>query len=44
MKEFINFMEADLRSENFTKRECLIYGVIAPLVFVAVIGFCGWLF
>ena len=34
MKEFINIMIADLQEEGYTKKEWMIYGVIAPAVFV----------
>ena len=34
MKEFWKTMEKDYRDENFTKREWLVYGVIAPMALV----------
>ena len=36
MKEFLKIMEKDIHSENFTKREIIIMGVVAPAAFVAV--------
>ena len=34
MKEFFEMMEKDYMSEGFSKREWMIYGIIAPMVFV----------
>lgn len=34
MKEFLKMMEKDYMSEGFSKREWMIYGIIAPMVFV----------
>lgn len=34
MKEFIEIMEKDFREENFTGRELVVYGIIAPAAFV----------
>lgn len=35
MKEFVKIMAKDILKENFTKKEYVIYGVVAPLVLVA---------
>jgi hypothetical protein len=34
MKEFLDIMAKDLMNENFTRKECLEYGVIAPIALV----------
>ena len=34
MKEFLKLMEKDYMSEGFSRREWLIYGIIAPMVLV----------
>ena len=34
MKDFLKMMEKDYMSEGFSKREWMIYGIIAPMVFV----------
>lgn len=34
MKEFLEIMEKDFREENFTVRELVVYGIIAPAAFV----------
>ena len=34
MKEFFELMEKDYMSEGFSKREWVIYGIIAPVVLV----------
>ena len=41
MKEFLKIMGKDIMSENFTKKEYLMYGVVAPLVLVLVCGLAG---
>ena len=33
----------DIKAENFTKQEMIIYGVIAPIVLVAVMALAGWM-
>lgn len=30
MKEIINVLAKDIYSENFTVRECVVFGVVAP--------------
>ena len=34
MKDILKMMEKDYMSEGFSKREWMIYGIIAPMVFV----------
>ena len=34
MKEFMEIMGKDIMSENFTRREYVMYGIVAPLVLV----------
>ena len=41
MKEFLKIMGKDIMSENFTKKEYVVYGIIAPLVLVLVCGLVG---
>lgn len=36
MKEFLEIMGKDILSENFTKKEYVVYGIVAPLVLVLV--------
>lgn len=43
MKEFFETMEKDYQKENFTKQEMIIYGIIAPVVLVAVMALAGWM-
>jgi hypothetical protein len=38
MKEFLEIMGKDIMSENFTKKEYLVYGIVTPLVLVLVCG------
>ena len=41
MKEFLEIMGKDIMSENFTRREYVVYGIIAPLVLLLVCGLAG---
>ena len=41
MKEFLEIMGKDIMSENFTRREYVVYGIVAPLVLVLVCGLAG---
>lgn len=34
MKELFELFEKDIKSENFTSKECLIYGVVYPLALI----------
>ena len=41
MKEFFEIMGKDILSENFTRKEYVVYGIVAPLVLVLVCGLVG---
>ena len=41
MKEFMKIMGKDIMSENFTSREYVVYGIVAPLVLILVCGLAG---
>ena len=41
MKEFLRIMGKDVMTENFTRKEFLVYGIVAPLVLVLVCGLVG---
>jgi hypothetical protein len=41
MKEFLKIMGKDILSENFTRREYVVYGIVAPLVLVLVCVLAG---
>lgn len=43
MKEFIEIMAKDIMNENFSKREYIVYGILAPLGMIAIIGLVGWI-
>ena len=43
MKEFFEIMKKDIMSENFTKREYIVYGILTPLGMIAIIGLVGWI-
>lgn len=41
MKEFLKIMGKDIMSENFTRKEYVMYGIVAPLALVLVCGLIG---
>lgn len=43
MKEFLRIMGKDIYDEHFTRKEYVIYGIVSPLVLVAVMALAGWL-
>lgn len=44
MKEFLKkLMSDDETQQAYTKREIVVYGIIAPLVLVAVMALAGWI-
>lgn len=43
MKEFLEIMAKDIMYENFSKREYIVYGILAPLGMIAIIGLVGWI-
>ena len=43
MKELFEIFDKDIKSENFTRKEKVIYGIIAPLALILVCGFAEWL-
>lgn len=36
MKDLFNLLQKDILSENFTRRELVIYGFFAPMALIAV--------
>ena len=43
MKDFFEIMGKDIMDEHFTAREYVIYGILTPLVLVAIMALAGWL-
>lgn len=41
MKEFLEIMKKDIMSENFTRREYVVYGIVAPVLLVLLCGLVG---
>lgn len=37
MKRFLSIMLSDLQKENFSKRECVVYGALMPIVLIVAI-------
>ena len=43
MKEFLKIMEKDYLKENFSVKEWVVYGIVAPLVLLTIMGLAGWI-
>ena len=43
MKELIEILLKDIKEENFSKREYIVYGILTPLVLVGIMALAGWL-
>ena len=43
MKEVLDVLEKDIRKENFSKSELLVYGIIAPIVLIIIMAIAGWI-
>lgn len=43
MKEFFEIMLKDINDEHFTRKELVIYGILTPIVLVALMALAGWL-
>ena len=43
MKEMIEILLKDIKDENFSKREYIVYGILTPIVMVALMAIAGWL-
>lgn len=41
MKEFLKIMGKDIMKDNFTRKEYVVYAIVAPLVLVLVCGLAG---
>lgn len=42
MKEFFEIMEKDFLKEDFTAKEWLVYGVVAPIGLLLMCGLAEW--
>ncbi len=43
MKELVEIMLKDIKDENFSKKEYIVYGILTPIVLVALMALAGWL-
>jgi hypothetical protein len=43
MKELIEILLKDIMDEHFTRKEYIVYGILTPIVLVALMAFAGWL-
>jgi len=43
MKKFLEMMSEDIKKENFSVKEMVVYGVVVPLVMISIMGVAGWM-
>lgn len=43
MKQLIDTIKADFQKEGFTRRDYIIYGVLAPIGFIALCILAEWI-
>lgn len=43
MKKFLRMISEDIKKENFSVKEMVVYGVVVPLVLFAIMGVAGWM-
>ena len=43
MKKFWQTMEKDYQKEEFTRKEMVVYGILVPVGFVAIMLIAGWM-
>ena len=42
MKQLVNLIREDFRSEGFTSKDFIKYGIIYPLAFILLLGIVGY--
>ena len=43
MKEFLQVMGMDILSENFSRKQMVIFGIVAPMVLIGIMAIAGWM-
>jgi hypothetical protein len=43
MKELVEIVKKDILKEDFSRKELVIFGIVAPLAMTLLMGFIGWL-
>lgn len=43
MKKLIETVEKDYLKEDFSLGECVVYGIVVPVVLIALMGVAGWM-
>lgn len=43
MKELFKIMAKDIMDDHFTRKEYIVYGILAPIALVAIMALAGWL-
>ena len=43
MKEFLKIMGMDILSENFSRKQMVIFGIVVPMVLIGIMAIAGWM-
>lgn len=43
MKEFLQTMGMDILSENFSRKQMVIFGIVVPMVLIGIMAIAGWM-
>lgn len=43
MKEFLQVMGMDILSENFSRKQMVIFGIVVPMVLIGIMAIAGWM-
>lgn len=43
MKKFLEIMGKDILKEDFTDKDYIVYGIIAPTILIILMAFAGWM-
>ena len=43
MKEFLQTMGKDILSENFSRKQMVIFGIVVPMVLIGIMAIAGWM-
>ena len=43
MKEFWQTMGMDILSENFSRKQMVIFGIVVPMVLIGIMAIAGWM-
>lgn len=43
MRDFLEILGKDIKDEHFTRKEFIVYGILTPIVLVALMALAGWM-